>query len=30
MLKHIGLRPAWKKPLRNAGLDGRLAKFELF
>ncbi|RJQ85403.1 MAG: class I SAM-dependent RNA methyltransferase [Desulfobacteraceae bacterium] len=30
MLKHIGLRPAWKKPLRNAGLDGRLAKFELY
>jgi len=30
MLKHIGLRPAWKKPMRNAGLDGRLAKFELY
>lgn len=30
MLKRIGLRPAWKKPLRNAGLDGRLAKFELY
>ncbi len=29
-LKSIGLRPAWKKPLRNAGLDGRLAKFELY
>lgn len=30
MLKRIGLRPAWKKPLRNADLDGRLAKFELY
>ncbi len=30
MLKHIGLRPAWKKPMRNGALDGRLAKFELY
>jgi putative N6-adenine-specific DNA methylase len=30
MLKHIGLRPAWKKPMRNANLDGRIAKFELY
>lgn len=30
LLKHIGLRPAWKKALRNAQLDGRLAKFELY
>lgn len=30
MLKQIGLRPAWKKPMRNAGLDGRLAKFEMY
>ena len=30
MLKQIGLRPKWKKPLRNAELDGRLAKFELY
>ncbi|MBI5551939.1 MAG: class I SAM-dependent RNA methyltransferase [Desulfobacterales bacterium] len=30
MLKQIGLRPAWKRPMRNAGLDGRLAKFELY
>ncbi|MDA8138138.1 MAG: THUMP domain-containing protein, partial [Desulfobacteraceae bacterium] len=30
LLKHIGLRPAWKKPLHNAQLDGRLAKFELY
>ncbi len=30
LLKHIGLRPAWKAPLRNGGLDGRLARFELY
>jgi putative N6-adenine-specific DNA methylase len=30
MLKHIGLRPSWKRPLANGGLDGRLAKFDLF
>ena len=30
MLKHIGLKPSWKRPLANGGLDGRLAKFELF
>ncbi len=30
MLKHIGLRPAWKKPLENGGLDGRLAKFDMY
>jgi putative N6-adenine-specific DNA methylase len=30
LLKHIGLRPAWKRPLRNGGLDGRLARYELF
>ncbi len=30
LLKLIGLRPAWKKPLRNGGLDGRLAKYELY
>ncbi len=29
-LKSIGLRPEWKKPLRNGGLDGRLAKFSLY
>lgn len=26
----IGLKPAWKKPLKSGGLDGRLVKFELF
>lgn len=30
MLKHIGLKAAWKKPLRNAGIDGRIAKFEMY
>jgi putative N6-adenine-specific DNA methylase len=29
-IKHIGLRPSWKKPLANGGLDGRLAKYELY
>ena len=30
LLKHMGLKPSWKKPLRNAGLDGRLVKYELY
>ncbi len=30
MIKKIGLKPAWKKPMRNAGLDGRIAKYELY
>ena len=30
MIKKIGLKPAWKKPLRNGGLDGRLVKYELY
>jgi putative N6-adenine-specific DNA methylase len=30
MLKHIGLKPSWKRPLKNGGLDGRLAKFEMY
>ena len=30
LVKHIGLRTAWKKPLKNAGLDGRLIKIELY
>ncbi len=29
-LKSIGLRPEWKKPLKNGGLDGRLAKFRMY
>ena len=30
LLKCIGLKPEWKKPLKNGGLDGRLAKFVLY
>lgn len=30
MIKHIGLKPAWKKPIRNAGLDARIVKYELY
>lgn len=30
MLKHMGLKPSWKRPLKNGGLDGRLAKFEMY
>ncbi len=30
MIKQIGLKPAWKRPMRNAGLDGRVVKYELF
>lgn len=29
-LKSIGLKTSWKKILSNGGLDGRLAKFELY
>ncbi|MBD3222582.1 class I SAM-dependent RNA methyltransferase [bacterium] len=29
-LKSIGLRPSWKKPLRNGGLDGVVARYELY
>lgn len=30
LIKSIGLRPAFKKPLANGGLDGRLVKLDLF
>ncbi len=30
LLKNVGLRTSWKKPLRTGGLDGRLAKYELY
>jgi len=30
LIPQIGLKPAWKKPLENGGLDGRLAKFEIY
>jgi putative N6-adenine-specific DNA methylase len=29
-LKHIGLRPKWRKPLPSGGLDGRLARFDMY
>lgn len=29
LLKHIGLRPSWKRPVRTGGLRGCLAKFEI-
>jgi len=29
-IKKIGLKPAWKKPLRAGGLDGRLVKYEMY
>ena len=29
-IKHIGLRPSWKKQLSNGGLDGRLVKYSLY
>ena len=30
MIKKIGLRPAFKMPLRNGGLEGRLCKYEMY
>ena len=30
LMKHIGLKPSWKVPLSTGGLDGRLAKFEMY
>ncbi|MDA8163801.1 MAG: THUMP domain-containing protein [Desulfobacteraceae bacterium] len=30
LVKSVGLRPAWKKPLKNGGLDGLLVKYELY
>jgi putative N6-adenine-specific DNA methylase len=30
LLKSIGLRASWKRPLVSGSLDGRLAKFEMF
>lgn len=29
-IRSIGLKSAWKKPLKSGGLDGRLVKYELF
>lgn len=30
LIKKMGLRSTWKKPLANGGLDGRLVKYELY
>jgi len=30
LIKSIGLRTSWKKPLKNGPLDGRLVKYELY
>jgi putative N6-adenine-specific DNA methylase len=30
LIKSVGLRPAFKRPLANGGLDGRLVKLEMF
>lgn len=30
LIKKLGLRATWKKPLKSGGLDGRLVKYELF
>jgi 23S rRNA (guanine2445-N2)-methyltransferase len=30
LVKYIGLRTTWKKPLKNADMDGRLIKIELY
>lgn len=30
LLKHVGLKTSWKKPLVNGPLEGRLAKYELY
>ncbi len=30
LIKKIGLKASWKKPLKTGGLDGRLVKYELF
>lgn len=30
LIKHIGLRTAFKKPLKSGGLDGRLCRFDMY
>lgn len=30
MIKRIGLRPTWKKAMKNAALDGRVGRFDMF
>ena len=29
-IKSVGLKPSWKRPLSNGGLDGRLVKYEMY
>jgi putative N6-adenine-specific DNA methylase len=29
-IKHLGLKPSWKRPLATGGLDGRLVKYALY
>jgi putative N6-adenine-specific DNA methylase len=29
-IKKIGLKASWKKPIKAGGLDGRLAKYEIY
>jgi len=29
-IKSVGLKPSWKKPISNGGLDGRLVKYEMY
>ena len=30
LLKSVGLRPKWKRPIKNGPLDGRLARYDLY
>lgn len=30
LIKRIGLKPSWKKPIMAGGLDGRLVKYEMY
>jgi putative N6-adenine-specific DNA methylase len=30
LIKKVGLKPSWKKPLISGGLDGRLVKYSLY
>jgi len=30
MVKHLGLKPDWKKPIKNGGLDGRLVRYNVY
>jgi len=30
LIKHIGLKPSWKRGLMNGGLDGRLVRYDLY